>query len=206
MNFSQLSARLDPSYHVKMQHLQAKLEGDYALANYKGQQQAQLEYDKQQNARQVERERRDYEVESEAKRVETSREIEADKHRNRLELLDIESTQHIKRMTGERHIQKLSTFDAMEHEVFSGASRNMEMRSQLRGEVFKQLASAVIGEKLAQKQHARDLEKMRLEHDQKKDARVWDQLCSYIFALMENNQTAQAEAYIDKLVKDWEAV
>lgn len=215
MNFAQLSARLDPSYNLKMQHLQAKFEGDYALANYKGQQQAQLEYDKQQNVRQMERERRDYEAEQEQdrrnfevgqerQRLETSREIESEKHQNRLEILDAELSQHMKKMEGERHFEKLSRLDAMEHEVFSGASRNMDTRSQLRGEVFKQLAGAVIQEKIAQKQHARDLEKMRLEHEHKKDARVWDQLCAYIFALMENNDKKKAEEYIDKLVKDWE--
>jgi hypothetical protein len=35
----------------------------------------------------------------------------------------------------------------------------MAERSQLRGEVFKMLAGAIIQEKLAQKQHARDMEK-----------------------------------------------
>lgn len=215
MNFAQLSARLDPSYNLKMQHLQAKLEGDYAITHYKGQQQAQLEYDKHQYARQMERERRDYEndreqdrrnfeIDQERRRLETSREIESDKHKFRLEMLEAELSQHMKKMEGNRHFEKLSRLDAMEQEVFSGAARNMDTRSQLRGEVFKQLASAVIQEKLAQKQHAREMEKMRLEHEFKKESRVWDQLCAYIFALMENNQKKQAEEYIDKLVKDWE--
>lgn len=205
MNFAQLSARLDPSYNLKMQHLQAKFEGDIALADYKGQQQAQLEYDKQQNARQLERDRQNFEIGQERQRLETSREIESDKHRYRLELLDAELSQYMKKMEGNHHFEKLSKLDAMEHEIFSSAARNMDTRSQLRGEVFKQLASAVIQEKLAQKQHARELEKMRLDHEQKKDARVWDQLCAYIFALMENNEKKKAEEYIDKLVKDWEA-
>lgn len=226
MNLAQLSARLDPSYNLKMQHLQAKIEGDYAIANYRGQQQARIEYDKQQNARQMERERRDYESdreqdrrnfeigrenekrdferEQDRQRLQTSREIESDKHKHRLEMLDAELSQNMKKMEGSRHFDKLSRLDAMEQEVFSSASRNMDTRTQLRGEVFKQLAGALIQEKLAQKQHARDLEKMRLEHEQKKDARVWDQLCSYIFTLMENNEKKKAEEYIDKLVKDWE--
>src|SRR5471032_147435 len=103
MNFAQLSARLDPSYNLKMQHLQAKFQGDIALADYRGQQQAQLEYDKQQNARQAEQDRRNFEIGKERQRLETSREIESDRHRYQLEMLDAELSQHMKKMDGDRN-------------------------------------------------------------------------------------------------------
>jgi hypothetical protein len=204
-SLAQISAMLDPTYNLKMQHLQTKIEAEYGLANYKGQLQAQIEHDKQQNARQIEYERRNYDIQKEEKRLETSREIEADKHRHRLELLDVELSQHMKKMEADHHFQKLGRLDAMEHEVFSGAARNMDTRTQLRGEVFKMLAGAIIQEKLAKNQHVRDLEKMRIEHEQKKEIRLWDQLCTYIFELLQNNQKKEAQDYIDKLVKDWEA-
>ena len=41
--------------------------------------------------------------------------------------------------------------------------RQMEARANLRGDIFKTLSGAIIQEKLAQKQHARDMERLEKE-------------------------------------------
>lgn len=200
-NLMQLSSMLDPQYASKMQYLQAKLQSDQLVL----QQRAQIEYDKMQNAREMERERREYEEVRAARQLETSREIESDKHEYRLVELETELTIQLKKMDADFHFQKLTSMETKQNDIFSSALRQMEQRSQLRNTVFQNLANAVITEKLAQKQHAREMEKMTLQHDQQKDSRLFEQLCQYIFLLLQNNQEQAAKDYIDKLVTEWGA-
>lgn len=202
ISLMQLSGMLDPGYAAKMQYLQAKFQGDQIMM----QQRAQIEYDKMQYARQLEQDRREYEEGRDARRLETSRAIEADKHAYRLAELEKELEIHLQKADAEFHAQKLTRLDALSQEVFSSTVRQMEQRSQLRGAVFQNLASAIINEKLAQKQHQRDLEKLRLQHEQGKDAHLFGRLCDYVFALLQNDQQKAARDYIDKLVAEWGGV
>lgn len=199
VSLAQLSSMLDPGHAAKMQYLQAKLQGEHVLLE----QRAQIEYDKMHNARQIERDRQAYEEARKQRQLETSRVIEGDKHAYRLAELEKELEHHLKKMDADFHFQKLGRLDAMQQEIFSSTVRQLEQRSQLRSAVFQNLASAIINEKLAQKQHRRDLEKIQLQHEQQKDGRIFDQLCNYIFALLQSNQEQAAKDYIDRLVAEW---
>jgi len=81
----------------------------------------------------------------------------------------------------------------------------MAERSQLRGEVFKMLAGAIIQEKLAQKQHARDMEKMTHESDLKKSEQYFSSVCSYLSQLLDSSKEQEAKAEIDRLIEEWGA-
>lgn len=198
-NLAQLGSLLDPGHLSKMQYLQAKLQGEQYMLD----QRAQIEYDRMHNARQIERDRQQSEEAKEVRQLETSRAIESDKHGYRLAELDAELTQNLKKMEAEFHFEKLTRLDTMQQEIFSSTVRQLDQRAQLRGALFQNLAGALINEKLAQKQHKRDLEKLQLQHEQHKDGRIFDQLCNYIFALLQNNQEQAAKDYIDRLVAEW---
>ena len=78
-------------------------------------------------------------------------------------------------------------------------------RSQLRGEVTKMLAGAIIQEKLAQKQHARDMEKMTHESDLKKSEQYFLTVCAYLGQLLDASKEQEAKAEIDRLFEEWGA-
>lgn len=79
----------------------------------------------------------------------------------------------------------------------------MAVRSQLRSEVFKKLADAVIQEKLAQKQHARDLELLAARPKQKSAEQYFSDLCAYLSQLLDTAKPQEAEEEIDRLFEEW---
>lgn len=79
----------------------------------------------------------------------------------------------------------------------------IEERSKLRGEVFKMLADAVIQEKLAQRQHARDLELRQVDSENRKAEAYWNSVCAYLSGLMDTGKTDVATREIDRLLIEW---
>lgn len=85
----------------------------------------------------------------------------------------------------------------------ASAVRQFEERSRLRGDVFKMLAGAIIQEKLAQKQHARDIERIKVEGEQRRSASYLDSLSAYLSRLVDSGQEQRARQEIDRLSAEW---
>jgi hypothetical protein len=81
----------------------------------------------------------------------------------------------------------------------------METRGKLRGEVFKMLAGAVIQEKLAQKQHARDVEKLNLESKLRQDEQYFQKVCLHLAGLLEAGKKSEADRELERILGGWQA-
>lgn len=80
----------------------------------------------------------------------------------------------------------------------------MENSHKVRDEVFKMQAGAVIEEKLAQKQHHRDLEKMQLTSSLKQSEQYFQSICLRLSNLLDDSKEEKVKKEIDQLAALWE--
>lgn len=85
-------------------------------------------------------------------------------------------------------------------------TKQFEERSQLRGEVFKMLAGAIIQEKLAQKAHQRELEKMQTQSILQRTERYLESLCAYLLQVNKEQGERATKSEIDRVIGEWEAM
>lgn len=134
---------------------------------------------------------------------------------------ELENTKHDHRL---REANTKAASDAIERS-FSGLQKLEESRiesifehgrqwSQTRADITKMLAGAVIQEKLAQKQHARDMEKLgvQLAHESERLysqqlhelARMdFKRFCGELLDLCKQGQQKKAESVVDDILKSW---
>lgn len=227
-NFATLTARLDPKYALRARELEQNIYAKFELEKYSNDAAMQREHvrggydieresiranredsrnEKSINAQyDIERMRGENSTSVERMRGENNLSITRVEHENAIIRMENDLRNHITRAgvdSGILAVHKLMDEDASRRKSLT---HQIEQRSQLRGEVFKLLAGAVIQEKLAQKQHARDLEKMEKESALRRADAYWSNLCGYILALMDKGKEQAAKDEIDRLVKQWEAV
>lgn len=78
-----------------------------------------------------------------------------------------------------------------------------EARSALRARVQEKLIDAVITEKLAQKQHARDMEKLEKESELKRFETFWSAFTGFVLGLYQQGKQDEARAAIDAQIEQW---
>lgn len=79
----------------------------------------------------------------------------------------------------------------------------MENSHKVRDEIFKMQAGAVIQEKLAQKQHKRDLEKMQHESNLKQSEQYFQSICLRLSKLLDDSQEEKVKKEIAQLYAIW---
>ena len=88
--------------------------------------------------------------------------------------------------------------------------RQMEARANLRGDIFKTLSGAIIQEKLSQKQHARDMERLEKESALRRAEQRADEyangLALYLKSLIDAGNMQAAKDEVDRLVKEWDSL
>lgn len=85
-------------------------------------------------------------------------------------------------------------------------TKQFEERSRLRGDVFKMLAGAIIQEKLAQKQHQRDLEKMEKQSILQRTEQYLESFCAYLIQVNKEQGERATKSEIDRVIGEWEAM
>ena len=233
-NFVQLMARFDPHYQLKLQQIQqsayneqyrayANMERERFKANEEWQ---RMQYKASEDWRQTQ-----YKAEQENQRMQTmlAREDQREEIRGKNALAVEEARgQNALNLATHEHQSKLAQMQAdLEHRLTiagfesgilatqkimdednnrrASLLKQIEERSQLRGEVTKMLMGAIIQEKLAQKQHKRDLEKMSHESDLKQAEMYFSSLCGYLWKLLDASKEQEAKAEIDRLHEVWRA-
>jgi hypothetical protein len=235
MNTAQLMARLDPDYQMRLQKVQQASELAYFKANtdmqrerYRAEREDQRESIRSQTALSVENKRGDNaltladkehqnkfsqmqylserEDQRETMRGETALALSDKDHQNQLTRMQTDLQNRLTLAGFDSGV--LATHKMMDEDNNRRASMlaQMENRTQLRGEVFKMLAGAIVQEKLAQKQHARDLEKMNLASNLKQGEQYFESVCLYLAKLLDASREEEAKAEIDRLFKEWGAV
>ena len=130
-------------------------------------------------------------------------ELEHEKHMHRLDEMQMELNNRARLMgveLGIATVQKLMDEDTKRR---ASLNQQFEQRSNLRSEVFKMLAGAVIQEKLAQRQHQRDMEMATHQSELRRAEHYWNSVFSYLGKLVEANHLETAKAEIDHLLDEW---
>jgi hypothetical protein len=211
-NLATLQARLDPHYQLKMQQLQASVQGE----QYRAQSAMEREHVKANAAMERERFRAgeawqqanhlaNREDQREQARGQTAIELSKQEHGQRLAEMQADLENHARMAGIESNLLAVHKILDEDNNRRASLNRQLEDRSKLRGEVFKMLAGAVIQEKLAQRQHAREKELRQVDHENRKAESYWNSVCAYLSALIDTGKTDAAKGEIDRLLATWQA-
>jgi hypothetical protein len=194
MSFAELTARLDPSYQSKMGVLREQVQAQYAIEQYRAEKQMDVA---RFNAYESERRERD--------RAANDRDAERIRGENRIAEMELDLDHRLRTMSADAAL--LTTQKILDEQTESRAHfmRQLEERSKLRSDVFKMLAGAVIQEKLAQRQHARDLAKIKAEGAERRSHAYLDTLAGYLGRMIESGEENRARDEIDRLAREWGA-
>lgn len=193
MNFNQLVTELDPTYRAKVNLLH-----DQLTANAYMERQKSDEAMRREQYKAVESMRREqYKSQEENNRLDRrfsfEERLERQAHENRILQLE-ESIKGSIFKAGFDLMADLVKKSADEDEQRrKHTQEQFTIRSNLRADVFKMLAGAVIQEKLAQKQHERD-----------KENRVWAMTEAYLLQTYKTAGEQATKREIDRLVSEWE--
>lgn len=80
----------------------------------------------------------------------------------------------------------------------------IEARTALRSRVQEKIIDAMIKEKLAQKQHSRDMERLEKESSLRRFETYWNSFTGFILSLYESGKRDEARAEIDRQIEKWQ--
>ena len=127
-------------------------------------------------------------------------------HENAIVRMEKDLQNHVSKIgvdSGVLAVQKLIDQDNSKR---ASLMDQIEARANLRGEVFKMLSGAIIQEKLAQKQHARDMEKLEKESALRRADDYAKGVALYLTNLIDTGNMQAAKDEVDRLVKEWDSL
>lgn len=193
MNFNQLVTELDPTYRAKVNLLHDQLTANAYMERQKSDEAMRREQYKAGESMRREQYKSQEESNRLDRRFSFEERLERQAHENRLLQLE-ESIKGSIFKAGFDLMADLVKKSADEDEQRrKHTQEQFTIRSNLRADVFKMLAGAVIQEKLAQKQHERD-----------KENRVWAMTEAYLLQTYKTAGEQATKREIDRLVSEWE--
>jgi hypothetical protein len=214
-NFANIMARLDPNNAMRSQEFERKFYAEAQIARFKADSdmsrehvRANAAYDRERFKADREDSRQDKAIgaqfDLERTRGENSLSLARAEHENALERMEEDLRNHIARAGVDSGI--LATHKLIDEDTGRRQSlmRQIEARSQLRGDVFKMLAGAVIQEKLAQKQHLREMGKLKVNSDLRR-AEYMENLTYHLENLANQGRENEAKECVKKTIAGWEA-
>jgi hypothetical protein len=225
MNINQFLSSIDPHNAHRMHHLETKIMADAQVERFRADRDDHLqtrkieadrdrEYIRANESMNRERFRADRDDSRLDRRFEQEKQLEERREQNSVTLSRIDHENKLTQMEESlRHSVFKSGFDSgiltihkmMDEDTARRASltKQFEDRSQLRGDVFKMLAGAIIQEKLAQRQHKRDLERSEAESIQRRTERYCESMFAYLMKLNESEGVRAMEDEISRLEREW---
>jgi hypothetical protein len=214
-NFANIMARLDPNNAMRSREFEQKFYAEAQIARFKADSDMSREhvrvnaaYDRERFKADREDSRQDRAIgaqfDLERTRGENSLSLARAEHENALERMEEDLRNHIARAGVDSGI--LATHKLIDEDTGRRQSlmRQIEARSQLRGDVFKMLAGAVIQEKLAQRQHLREMEKLKTTSDLRR-AEYMENLTNHLENLVKQGREKEAKECVKKTIAGWEA-
>jgi hypothetical protein len=188
-------ARLDKT--IGAQTTLEKLRGDSALgvARLQGENNLTIENMRGENARGVEQ-----------LRGENSLALSNTEHKNAIARMEEDLRGQIAKAGFDSGVLAVHTTIAEDNKKRTTLIAQMEARTALRSRVQEKLIDAVIKEKLAQKQHARDMERLDKESELRRFETFWNSLSGFIMGLYQQGKQDEARAEIDRQLERWRAV
>ena len=126
-------------------------------------------------------------------------------HHNHLVEMQADLDHRLKLVGAELRVSATKTLLEEDTKRRASLVQQIEQRGALRSEVFKMLAGAIIQEKLAQRQHKRDMEMEAHKSELRRIEHYWDSIVAYLGALVGGNKIEVAKSEIDRLLSDWGA-
>ena len=214
-NFAYLMAMLDPNNAMRSREFEQKIYAEAQIVKFKAdsdmsreQVRANAAYDRERLKADREDSRQDRAIgaqfDLERAKGENNLNLARAEHENALERMEEDLRNHIARAGVDSGI--LATHKLINEDTGRRQSlmRQIETRSQLRGDVFKMLAGAVIQEKLAQRQHLREIEKLKTNSDLRR-AEYMENLTNHLENLVKQGRENEAKECIKKTIAGWEA-
>lgn len=193
MNFLDLQTQLDPHYRAKASLLRDEILAKGQIERFRADSAMEREGLKASEAMRREQYKAQEANNLQSRRFTFEQQLEQQSHENRLLQLE-ESIKGSIYKAGFDLMADLVRKSAEEDEQRrKHTQEQFTIRANLRADVFKMLAGAVIQEKLAQKQHERD-----------KENRVWAMIETYLLKTYETNGEQATKWEIDRLVTEWE--
>lgn len=124
-------------------------------------------------------------------------------HGNQLERMQVELQNHIALAEVTTKLSVITTLMEENGKVRTSTLARMEKSHEVRDEVFKMQVGAVIQEKLAQKQHRRDMEKMQLASSLKQSEHYFQSICLRLSKLLDDSKEDKAKQEIAELHAMW---
>lgn len=125
------------------------------------------------------------------------------KHGNQLEQMQVELQNHIALAEFNTGLSVITTLMEEDGKVRTSMLARMENSHKVQDEAFKKLTDAVIQEKLAQKQHYRDLEKMQLASSLKQSEQYFQSFCLRLSNLLDDSKDKEAKQEIAQMWAAW---
>jgi hypothetical protein len=124
-------------------------------------------------------------------------------HEHQLERMQVELQNSMALAEFKTGLSVITTLMEEDGKVRTSMLARMENSHEVRDDVFKMLAGAVIQEKLAQKQHKRDMEKMQLESSLKRAEQIFQGICLRLSKLLDGSKDEQVKQEIAELHAMW---
>ena len=145
----------------------------------------------------------DREDQREAMKAQSSATQAKQTHEHQLERMQVELQNHIALAETTTKLSIITTLMEEEGKVRTSMLARMKNSHEVLDEVFKMRDEAVIQEKLAQKQHHRELEKIRLASSLKQAEHYFQAICLRLSKLLDDSQEDKAKQEIAQLYAMW---
>ncbi len=125
-------------------------------------------------------------------------------HENNLERIQVELQNHKDLALFNTGLSVIPKLMEEYSKVRTSTFARQQNSSEVLDDVFKKLAEDVTKEKLAKKQHIRDLDKMRLESSLKQSEQYFQSICLRLSKLLGDSQEEKVKQELDQLEAMWD--
>ena len=195
MNFNDLVTSLDPQYRAKISYLQEEMGVKAQFERFRANEAMNRESFRANEAMRREQYKAQEENQRMGQRYSYERQLEQQAHENRLLQLEENIKGSIFKAGFDLMADLVKKTADEDEQRRKHTQEQFTIRANLRADVFKMLAGAVIQEKLAQKQHERD-----------KENRVWAMTEAYLLQTYKTAGEQATKREIDRIVDEWEGM
>ena len=211
INPVELMAKLEPYQQMQLLKIQQKIfleaqrrQTALAVENYRSEN-SLMRADKEHQDKLVQIQyQSDREDQREAMKEQTAAALSNNEHENQLGRMQVELQNHMALAEFNTGLSVITTLMEEDGKVRTSILARMENSHKVRDEVFKMQVGTITQEKMAQKQHNRDLEKMQLESSLKQSEQYFQSICLRLSNLLDDSQDEKVKKEIDQMYALWD--
>jgi len=207
----ELMARLEPEQQLKLFKIEQNIflqerrrQAALELENHRSRNSWILANQEHQNKLSQTQYQADREDQREARKAQSAETLAKQTHEHQLERMQVELQNHIALAETTTKLSVITTLMEENGKGRTSMLARLENSHEVQDEVFKMLTGAVIQEKLAQKQHKRDMEKMQLASSLKQSEHYFQSICLRLSKLLDDSQEDKAKQEISRLYEMWD--